>query len=449
MLTHVKKNLAIILVPIVAFMAVSVWRLYGHLEVASKQAAIDSATRNAVRTIEQYKALRGYYAKNVVGKVVNNSDMHATFDHAGDTSSIPLPATMIHELSSQMETSALEQKLNLYSRFPFPHRAPRELDEFAQRALDAVTLSPDEPYVESFLESGHEVVRVAIADRMQSESCVQCHNSHPETPKNDWMLGDVRGVLEVSTSIKPEIAASKQMVAGTMDYVLLIVGGLGLLVAGLAVILWVNRQSNEKTTLEAEAARQSTSHVNNHIRSISQAVSELGDSIGQISMNAGNAANIASSAVQSTQNSRDSIAGLGESSQEIGQVIQVINSIAEQTNLLALNATIEAARAGEAGKGFAVVANEVKELAKETSQATEEIKARVLGIQTDADGAADSITEVTTIIEQISEIQQSIAGAVAEQSLTTTDISQSLKNVAESSVEIEDRISNLAVNSSK
>jgi|TARA_B110000467_G_C18016075_1_gene313132 methyl-accepting chemotaxis protein len=68
---------------------------------------------------------------------------------------------------------------------------------------------------------------------------------------------------------------------------------------------------------------------------------------------------------------------LGDSSGEIGQVIKVINSITEQTNLLALNLTIEASRAGEAEKGFAVVANEVKDLTKETSKATEDIAQRI------------------------------------------------------------------------
>ena len=68
--------------------------------------------------------------------------------------------------------------------------------------------------------------------------------------------------------------------------------------------------------------------------------------------------------------------------QSISKVTEVITEISEQTNLLALNATIEAARAGEAGKGFAVVANEIKELAKQTAEATKEIKTKIEGIQT-------------------------------------------------------------------
>src|SRR3546814_3506271 len=91
---------------------------------------------------------------------------------------------------------------------------------------------------------------------------------------------------------------------------------------------------------------------------------------------------------------------LGETSVEIGEVIKVITSIAEQTNLLALNATIEAARAGEAGKGFAVVANEVKELAKQTAEATGDIAGKVTAIQTDAKAARDAIPGNTELIRQ-------------------------------------------------
>jgi methyl-accepting chemotaxis protein len=109
-------------------------------------------------------------------------------------------------------------------------------------------------------------------------------------------------------------------------------------------------------------------------------------------------------------------------------VIKVITSIAQQTNLLALNATIEAARAGEAGKGFAVVANEVKELAKQTAKATEDISRKIEAIQGDTKGAVEAIAQIGKIINQINDIQNTIASAVEEQTATTSEIS---RNVAE------------------
>jgi methyl-accepting chemotaxis protein len=92
---------------------------------------------------------------------------------------------------------------------------------------------------------------------------------------------------------------------------------------------------------------------------------------------------------------------LDGSSSEIGEVLRLIQTIAEQTNLLALNATIEAARAGEAGKGFAVVANEVKELAKQTADATESIGAKVVSMQQDTSAAVTSIKQFGEIIQEV------------------------------------------------
>ncbi|WP_311774237.1 MULTISPECIES: methyl-accepting chemotaxis protein [unclassified Nostoc] len=101
-------------------------------------------------------------------------------------------------------------------------------------------------------------------------------------------------------------------------------------------------------------------------------------------------------------------------------------AIAGQTNLLALNATIEAARAGDAGRGFAVVANEVKELAKQTANATEDISQRIEAIQTDTTSAVQAITQITDIINQINDFQSTIASAIEEQTTTTNEISRNI-----------------------
>ena len=111
-------------------------------------------------------------------------------------------------------------------------------------------------------------------------------------------------------------------------------------------------------------------------------------------------------------------------------MVKVITAIAEQTNLLALNATIEAARAGDAGKGFAVVAGEVKELARETSRATGDISARVDSIQGAVGQAADEIARIGDIIGRIHDYQATIAGAVEEQTATTSAMAASVAQAA-------------------
>ncbi|WP_340296252.1 methyl-accepting chemotaxis protein, partial [Aquipuribacter hungaricus] len=110
----------------------------------------------------------------------------------------------------------------------------------------------------------------------------------------------------------------------------------------------------------------------------------------------------------------------------------------------ALNATIEAARAGSAGAGFAVVATEVKELARETAQATEDISRRVEAIQQDTSNAILAIEEVSRIIGQINDYQTSIASAVEQQTATTREMSRSVSEAAGGSGDIAHNIGGIA-----
>ncbi len=200
----------------------------------------------------------------------------------------------------------------------------------------------------------------------------------------------------------------------------------------------------EETSAQANVVSAAAEEVSQSLQTVATSSDELNSSIKEIAKNTSESTRIAIQAVKVTENTNTTISKLGESSAEIGNVIKVITSIAQQTNLLALNATIEAARAGEAGKGFSVVANEVKELAKETARATEDIGRKIEAIQTDTKSATQAIGEINSIINQISEIQHTIASAVEEQSAVTSEIVRNVSEAAKGGSEIAQNITGVA-----
>jgi len=169
-----------------------------------------------------------------------------------------------------------------------------------------------------------------------------------------------------------------------------------------------------------------TEQMSTNIKVVASAIEELTSSISEVSKSAERAAGVADNAAQLVSTSNSQIGELGGAADEIGKVIEVIQDIAEQTNLLALNATIEAARAGDAGKGFAVVATEVKELAKQTASATEDIRKRIKGIQGSSGRAVKSIGDISDVVKQVNELSRMIASVVEEQSITTKEIARNM-----------------------
>ncbi|MDM8518222.1 CHASE3 domain-containing protein, partial [Desulfobacterales bacterium HSG16] len=186
----------------------------------------------------------------------------------------------------------------------------------------------------------------------------------------------------------------------------------------------LNASENVKEMAESNA------RISDQINMVVSSTEEMTTSMNEITKNTVKGGQIAQNAGKRTLEINVRIEALTSASKQIGKVVGMIEDIADQTNMLALNATIEAAGAGEAGKGFAVVAGEVKELARQSADATSEISAHIEEIQSTTDGAVKGIEEIKEIITEITNINAMIASSMEEQNTTAGGISKSVAHAA-------------------
>ncbi|MEA2083318.1 MAG: methyl-accepting chemotaxis protein [Thermodesulfobacteriota bacterium] len=201
----------------------------------------------------------------------------------------------------------------------------------------------------------------------------------------------------------------------------------------------------EEINSTMSSVASATEEATTNMSIIATSTEQMTGTINEIAQNTEKTRMITEQAVSQARNTSDKVNELGRVAKEIGKVTETITEISGQTNLLALNATIEAARAGDAGKGFAVVANEIKELAKQTANATDEIKGKIKGVQDTTTGTVSEIQEISKVINEVNDTVCMIAAAVEEQSVTTKEIAGSVSQTSQGIEEAAKNVSHASI----
>lgn len=198
--------------------------------------------------------------------------------------------------------------------------------------------------------------------------------------------------------------------------------------------------ASEEMSANFSSVAATMDQASSNVNMIAAATEEMTATITEIAENSEKARSIGGNAVDQAKVTSEKMAELGKAAGEISVVTEAITDISEQTNLLALNATIEAARAGEAGKGFAVVANEIKELARQTAEATRNIKAKIVGVQDTTNLTVTEMERISEVINDANEIILTIASAVEEQTASAKEIANNVAQVSQGIGEVNENV---------
>lgn len=386
-------------VPIIALIAIIMLILVFFIPKQMSETVVDGVIENSQSTVDQFKTLRKYYTQNVVGKVLASGALKPDSDHRQHGDKIPLPATMIHDLSDLMKDKGLI--LKLYSEYPFPNRANRRLDEFEQSAWKQLVQNPDNTVVEQFEENGRTLVRVAISDKMSAPACVSCHNTHPQTPKNDWKMGDVRGVLEVTTDITDQLAAGR---ATSLKITGLVVS----LLLVMLLALWL---------IYRNVIQQRMDHLNDAMDEIAHGDGDLTARLDE----SGNdeITHLSRAFNRFTGHIREMVQQMADTSQSLNDTSEAMNQIAvdnshrlerqaQETNQAATAINEMAATVADVAKNAAEAAH----AAQTASQVAHDGHKVVDATRTDIDGLSNNINSAMDAIHKLEEQSENITGMV-------------------------------------
>jgi methyl-accepting chemotaxis protein len=288
-------------------------------------------------------------------------------------------------------------------------------DEFGDmaRSLEVFRLS--------YLKLGQIKTKAAEAARLELEMQVEIQREREELRARQTGL-----LLDLAEKFE-------QTVGGVVNGVASASTQLQLTASSMAV-------AAEQSAHQAGEVSSAMNEASEGVSAAAAASDEFAMSISEISRRAETSAELARTASATAASADATIAALAESAEQVGKIVKLISTIAQRTNLLALNASIEAARGGEAGRGFAVVASEVKELATQTSKATDEVALQIREIQESTSASVAALKAIGRHVEELESTSVSIAAAVGQQSVAGQDLARSIDLAARSADDVTSNI---------
>jgi len=386
--------------------------LPGYLADNSRDDAIATASTIA----DQFKTIRAYYTKNVVAKAKANG-MKPSYNHKTIDDGIPLPATFIHDMSELFAEK--DTTLKLYSAYPFPNRAERKLDETQQAAWDFLVKDPKGIFVRNETRNGQEFVRVGIADTMAVDACVNCHNSHPETPKDDWKLNDVRGVLEITAAIDAQLSRG----AGVNQTIIIATLVLGVLLTLISILAarQIASPISQMTDVMGRLANNETD-VNIPGTGRSDEVGAMAGAVEVFRAGIEEKKNLESEKAEASRKTQEEkqafLAKMADDFKaSVGNVVDTVSSAATELE--------------SSAKSMSVTVGHATEQSEQVSSAANSAAGNVQSVSSAADQLASSISEIGQQASESSNIAGEGVRAVEETNVKVQGLAQAAEKIGE------------------
>ena len=406
-----------LVLPIPIGLAVAVVAIWGFVPSMIADHVRDEAVRSAEQTANQFKTIRGYYTNNVIKKVVATEGLEPSFSHHDEPGSIPLPATLIHDLSALLEEQ--DTSISLYSAYPFPNRSERQLDAFQTEAWEALSADPTQTFVRQEVIEGRETVRVAIADTMVAEACVNCHNTHPLTPKADWQLGDLRGILEVASNIEPPLA-----IGANLSNDLLLAGLVGSLIL-LAICIGAARAiANPLRSLTVCMNRLAEGSRETEVPAVSR-IDEVGDIARSVQVFKDNAIEVERLRSEQERLEEDGRDRLDRSIQEMSGLLK------ERVKSAAADISAKSSRMRGLADEMEGQARQAQNKSAVVTTASEEATNNVQAVAGAAEEMSASLIEVERQVAESTEVASQAVQQAAETNGTVRGMAESAERIGE------------------